>query len=218
MTSSHYSLEATKDFVKEGELASFIVTRSGETNSTGSVSFSTWDGTAIAENGDYEASFEELIFEAGQKQATVEVEIELDEEKEENEYFIATLAPVNDNDTVSADITQVIEDVPALDPAASIYSISRLGGSSIKEGSKAKFRIQRTGNIVFPGSVRIYTTNGSAKAATDFRGQSRILTFNAGQTSKDVKISIRRDNVSEENEYFYVNIKKPAILMLLKEG
>jgi hypothetical protein len=55
--------------------------------------------------------------------------------------------------------------------------------------------------------VNYATANGSAKAGNDYTAvPATLLTFTAGQTSKTVKVNVKRDTAREANEAFLVKL------------
>ena len=58
--------------------------------------------------------------------------------------------------------------------------------------------------------LKYTTANGSATSGLDYVGVTNgLLTFNAGETSKTISISILNDNISEFDESFLVNLFIP---------
>jgi hypothetical protein len=57
-----------------------------------------------------------------------------------------------------------------------------------------------------PVTVAYATANGSATAGSDFTPRSDTLTFDQGETSKDVTITVAGDMLGESNESFFVNL------------
>lgn len=53
---------------------------------------------------------------------------------------------------------------------------------------------------------RLETIDGTAEAEEDYKPIKQILTFESGQTSKDVYIDIVDDKVYEPDEFFFVKL------------
>src|SRR4051794_36928960 len=53
-----------------------------------------------------------------------------------------------------------------------------------------------------PVSVSYDTVAGSATEGTDYTGAHAVLTFDPGQTSKDIVVAINDDTTKEDNEDF----------------
>jgi endoglucanase len=54
--------------------------------------------------------------------------------------------------------------------------------------------------------VNFATADGSARPADDYQATTGSLTFNAGQTSKTVTVSVKGDRKFEWEEVFYLNL------------
>jgi hypothetical protein len=54
------------------------------------------------------------------------------------------------------------------------------------------------------------TTDASANAGTDYQAATGSLTFNPGDTSKTVEVSITGDTINEPDETFVMNISNPV--------
>jgi glucose/arabinose dehydrogenase len=85
--------------------------------------------------------------------------------------------------SLNVDAISVNEDVKT-----AIILINRIGGSD--------------GTV----SVNYSINNGTAKTEEDFRGISETITFNPGETSKEIIIPILEDTISETEEIFSLSI------------
>ena len=128
--------DATAD---EGDPVGFTITRTGGSDRTTSVSYSTSDGTAVAP-GDYAARTGTIDFAPGESSKSFEVPTVGDGRDEADNAFTATLSnPVNATIDPTANMaTGTIEDA---DPAP-VFSIA---GGSAPEGDPVGFTITRTG-------------------------------------------------------------------------
>jgi hypothetical protein len=57
--------------------------------------------------------------------------------------------------------------------------------------------------------VRVYTTNGSATAGSDYQGVDRTVSFSGG-TSQSFTLSTTSDTTAEPSETFRINLSEPA--------
>jgi hypothetical protein len=64
-------------------------------------------------------------------------------------------------------------------------------------------------------TVNYATANGTATAPIDYGSTSGILTFNPGQTSKTIAVSVNGDTTSEMMEAFFVNLSGAVNAWLL---
>lgn len=60
--------------------------------------------------------------------------------------------------------------------------------------------------------VQYGTADGTAIAGSDYVGQSGTLVFKPGETRKTIVLSVIDDDVFEEDEHFYVHLKKAVIV------
>jgi probable HAF family extracellular repeat protein len=58
-------------------------------------------------------------------------------------------------------------------------------------------------------SVNFTTLNGSALGGEDYTARAGVLTFNPGETSKTISISVNGDRKRESDETFYVRLTAP---------
>src|SRR5207249_4201721 len=59
-------------------------------------------------------------------------------------------------------------------------------------------------------TVDYATANGTATAGSDYTSASGTVTFNPGQISKTITISVSGDTTYEANETFFVNLSNPT--------
>ena len=90
-------------------------------------------------------------------------------------------------------------------PKSILYNISDV---TVEEGSEAVFVVTRSGAIDVSSSVSYYTRNGTAKEGEDYLKASGILGFAPGETSKSINVRTLSDGEIEDDEDFYVIIKK----------
>jgi hypothetical protein len=86
-----------------------------------------------------------------------------------------------------------------------------ISDASIYEGNNGSRQMTFTVTLSLPStkSVRVNyaTANGTAKTSdSDYVAKSGTLTFNPGQTSKTITISIKGDRKKESDESFFVNL------------
>ena len=62
------------------------------------------------------------------------------------------------------------------------------------------------------------TVNGSAAAGNDYQAASGNVTFDPGQTSKTVSVSVNGDRVGEPNETFFVNLSLASGNAIIADG
>lgn len=103
-----------------------------------------------------------------------------------------------------------VEQLESRDVPASL-SISDLILSEGHSGTKtATLTVQKSANDTRPVTVRVATSDGSARAGQDYNATSVTLTFNPGQTAKTVSVSVRGDKTSERDETCFVTLSSPT--------
>jgi hypothetical protein len=84
---------------------------------------------------------------------------------------------------------------------------------SVTEGNagnvNAVFTITLSQASSLPVAVNFATANGTATAGNDYVASSGVLTFNPGETSKPITVSVTSDTIAEVDETFFVNLTNP---------
>jgi hypothetical protein len=65
--------------------------------------------------------------------------------------------------------------------------------------------------------VNFATANGSATAGSDYTAAGGTLTFQPGQTTRTITVTVRGDTLKEANETFFVNLSGPTSNTLLRQ-
>lgn len=195
------SLSIAPASATEGGALTFVVTRTGDTSTAVSASYSTASGTATS-GSDFTAATGTVSFAAGQTSATVAVATIDDTTVESAEAMAVTLtAPtggsvlgtasatgtINDNDTGSSPSYIAISDAAGLEGATLVFTVTRSGST--------------TGTV----TVSFATANGTA-VGTDYFAVSGTLTFAPGETSKTISVVAKTNAAIEPDEVFYVNL------------
>ena len=159
-----------------------------------SVDYATVDGTAEA-GVDYEATSGTLIIPAGETVGTIVVPIAEDAIDEADETFTLTLRSPR-NATLSVETTTAtITDLPGLVAADSIVmEDARFLIVAVTLGAASSRTV----------TVSYATSDGSAKAGSDYRKAWGTLTVPAGQTSGRIVLVIRDDALDEFEETFWL--------------
>ncbi|HEY0430095.1 MAG TPA: Calx-beta domain-containing protein [Pyrinomonadaceae bacterium] len=195
---------ANYDFGEAGGAAVITVTRAGGAASGVSVNYATSSGTATA-GIDYTATSGTLTFAANETSKSFAVPIISDALDEPNETINLTLSsptggatPGNPNQA----ILTIVDDDPT--PSLSINDVSVTEGSA---GTvNATFTVSLSAASGQTVSVNFATADGTATAPSDYVAGSGSVTFNAGETSKQISVAVNGDTVVEGNETFSVNL------------
>jgi hypothetical protein len=194
--------------------ATFTVTLSAASGQTVTVNYATADGTAAA-GSDYVATSGTLTFNPGDTAKSIPVTINGDTTFEPNETFFVNLTtPVNA--TISDTQGQgTITNDDAAPPTPNIT----IDDPSITEGDTGTKTLNFTVSLSIPSAQTVtvdYATasaapaSGIATAGTDYVVAAGTVTFNPGQQSQPVSITIKGDKLVEPNETFFVNLSNAS--------
>ena len=138
---------------------------------------------------------------------------DLDKDKNRNEAFpfdqrnLQRIFDGNDNGMATVDIGAFELQAVSL-PTISIDDVSITEGNS---GTKnATFTITLSAQSNQPVTVDYATANDTATAGVDYNSKNGEITFNAGQTSKQVNVQVQGDNDFEPDETFFLNLSNSS--------
>ena len=179
----------------------FTVSLSQATNQPVSVDFATLDGLATA-GSDYTAAMGTLTFAAGDTSQTITVLVTGDTTSEADESFFVALSNASQGfiaDNLGVGI--IAND----DGALSISDVSKAEGNTGL--TPFTFTVSLANATTKTVTVNYATADGSATVAGgDYVAASGTLTFNPGDVSKTVTVSVKGDTVYEPDETFLVNL------------
>ncbi len=210
-TTGQPSISINNVTVTEGEnvLTVFKVSLTAPSVQTVTVDYETADGPmqeGQAQAGlDYYSAIGSLSFPPAVTSQLITVTVLEDTENEPNEAFYVNLNnPVNVALGVSQGIGTIKDNNDPL-PQLAIDNVSIVEGDS---GSPTViFKITLTPASGKTVSVNYTTTDGTAKAGTDYIGKSGVLTFTPGTTELPLSVSIKGDITAELDETFSVNLR-----------
>ena len=132
-----------------------------------------------------------------------------DDAQEETEAFTVALSnPTGatlDDDTGTGTITDDDEGAGGTPPALSIAD-----AAAVEEGGTAEFAVTLSRASTETVTVDFQTSDGTAKAGSDYTTKTGTLTFLAGQTTTTVSVSTVDDDAQEETEAFTVALSNPT--------
>ena len=192
----------------EGSAINFTVTRTGDKQTTRSVTASTainTDDTASA--NDLTANTQTLTFAPGEISKTFTVQTTQDSLFEGNETFTVSLSNPS-NDAVVSSTNGTAKGTINNDDPAPIFSIA---AAQALEGSAINFTVTRTGDAQSPQSVTVSTAINAddTASASDLTAKTETLTFATGETSKTFTVQTTQDSLFEGNETFTVSLSNP---------
>ena len=184
--------------------ATFTVTLSAPSGRSVTVDYATANGTAIAP-GDYAATSGPLTFAAGETTKTVTVQVSGDvlNEAATESFFLNLSNATNATLTDAQGLGTITEDDGTPEISINDAAVSE------NNASGANFTVSLSAPSGQTVTVDYATANGSATAPADYTAGTGTLTFNPGQTSKQVNVLVVNDLLDEIDETFNVNLSNP---------
>jgi hypothetical protein len=181
-----------------------VVLSPANSDDTVTVAYATANGSAEA-GSDYQDASGTLTFGPGQTTQTLTVWVSGDATGEPSQTFYVNLSGATG--AVIAD-AQGVGTILNDDASLSINNVSVTERNS---GSRsANFTVTLSQPLSQTVTVQYATANGTATAPSDYTAKSGSLTFNPGQTSKTISVSVRGDRTVEPNEVFFLNLSNAA--------
>ncbi|MFM2062782.1 MAG: hypothetical protein RLZZ507_2452 [Cyanobacteriota bacterium] len=190
----------------------FTVTRSGAASQPITVNFTTANGTATA-GSDFTSTSGTLTFATNETTKTITIPIIGDTIVEANETFF-----VNLSNAVNATIADGQGQGTINNDDSSSITINLSPNQTVVEGRTNSQNV--TYNVTLSSAstqtitVQFTTSNGTARAGSDYSSRSGTLTFNPGQTTQTIIIPILNDAINEANENFTVTLSSPVNAVL----
>jgi hypothetical protein len=194
----------------EGSALGFTITKTGLSELSHNVSYSTADGTATTADADYTAvGTTAVTFPSGTATQAVSVTTTSDPKYENSETLALNLSsPTNGATLGTSSATGTINN----DDVAPSFVIDNVAQN---EGVLMTFTISKGGNTntAFSHSISWATANGTAEAGLDYTTASNSVTFAVGETSKTVQVQTLTDGTNDGHgafETFFVNLSTNA--------
>lgn len=202
-----FSFSAASTTTPESGSVTLTIQRLNGSTGPASVSWTAVAGTATA--ADYTASTGTATFADGQTTRTISIPITNDTLDEIDESFSVVLSNPSAGTELGSPSTETVtiidDDTP---PAISI------AGASAPEGNAGNtplaFNVTLTGASGKAITVDYTTSNGTATAGSDYAAAAGTLTFNPGETSKQIVVQVIGDTATELNETFGVALSNPV--------
>ena|GEM_PF-1454822 len=188
--------------------AQLNVSLSAASGRTVTVNYAATGGNATGGGVDYTLASGSLSFSAGQTSKQINITIVDDSSDEFDESVIVTLSsPSNADLGAQTTHTRTITDNDA-PPTVQFSSASSSGSESSTPAQLSVGLSAASGKTV---SVNYAVSGGNASGSgVDYTLASGSLTFNPGQTSKTVDITIVNDAINEPDETIIVSLSSPS--------
>ena len=181
--------------------AVFTLQLSAQSGRTLKFNYSTSDGTATAGKDYMPVTNKEIIFTAGQTQATAQVLIIGDLLNEADETFYVNLSNVTGSNIYRKQTKGIIVN----DDRAPNIAVNDARVAEGQSGqTKLNFTVSLSEASAQTVTVNYSTADGTANANTDYLGISGTLSFAPGETSKTLSVPVLGDRISEANELMYL--------------
>ncbi|TYP74749.1 Calx-beta domain-containing protein [Paenibacillus methanolicus] len=208
------SFDAPVVTVDEGAGYAYVgVSRTGAASSL-TVDYATYGGTAT-EGTDYLAASGQITFGPGETFATIEIPITNDIQFEPAESFSVELFNVSDGVT-SIDRGTTTVTIADNDPDVP-YNPGKLGfATALTEVDEnhpdgtVSLTVARSEGTDGYVAVDYQIDGGTAGNGADFEGTGGTLSFEPGESSKTIQVTLYDDAESEGNEYFHLSLSNPT--------
>ncbi|XP_022523856.2 sodium/calcium exchanger 1a isoform X5 [Astyanax mexicanus] len=210
-----------------GSVALNVVRRGGDLTSTISVSYRTEDGTANA-GSDYEFSEGVIVFNPGEAEKEIRIEIIDDDIFEEDEHFLVHLSNIQVLSESRNNGSPVLNHVDSLaglglpstatvtifdDDHAGIFAFEEQMMHVSESIGIMEVKVVRTSGARGAVVVPYKTIEGTAKGGgEDFEDTHGVLEFQNDEISKTLQINIIDDEEYEKNKNFFMELGEPRMM------
>ncbi|MBA8804503.1 hypothetical protein FB382_002794 [Nocardioides ginsengisegetis] len=184
-----------------GATLTFPVTVANPSSQPVTVHYATTDGTAKA-GSDYTATSGDLTIPAGQTTGHIDVPVLSDTVNEPDETLTVTLTSPGYGTLGDDSATGTITNDDA-EPAVSVGDAQVSEGNS---GATLSFPVTVANPSSQAVTVHYATSDGTAKAGSDYTATSGDLTIPAGQTTGHIDVPVLSDTVEESDETLTVTV------------
>ncbi|HEY0074570.1 MAG TPA: Calx-beta domain-containing protein, partial [Abditibacteriaceae bacterium] len=196
---------ATYNVSESGVSATITVTRTANSEGAVSVSYATSNGTATA-GSDYTAATSTLSWNSGDTtDKTFTVPVTDDTSLEADETVNLTLITPSGSAVLGTQNTALLTIADNESVLSIADATSAIEGSAAEPGT-VTFELSLSPASNQSVTVDYTTTNDSAQAGSDYAAKSGTITFEPGQTSRSVTISLIGDALNEATETFVVTL------------
>ena len=184
------------------------VTLSNTTYQTVTVNYAVNAGSTATGGGvDYTLAAGSLVFNPGETSKDVSFTVNDDNLNESDERVIVDLtSPVSANIGSPSSHTYTIQDNDT--PPTVQFAIANSSGT--EAASPANLAVNLSAASSATVTVNYAVTGGTATGGVDYILAAGSLTFNPGETSKDISLTVNDDDIDENNETVIVDLASPV--------
>ncbi|CAN8003002.1 unnamed protein product [Ixodes hexagonus] len=186
-----------------------IIRRKGKIDCPATCRVETIDGTAVA-GEDYMDLRQMVLFQPGEIQRKVTVQIVDDNQWEPDETFFLRLSLPLESSNVMLGRKSVMEVTIIDDDEPGMFEFRRRGLLVRESVGSAQVAVIRTKGADGKAFVHWRTKSQTAKEGEDFYGGEGKLVFEHGETVKNIEIPIVDDFENEKDEHFEVELFDPS--------
>jgi len=195
---------------ENGGTLTVTVQRSNGSSGTAAVNYATSNGTGV-QGVDYSSTSGTLTFANGETSKTFPVTIVDNGSIDGNRTFNLTLSnPTSGSSLGSSTATVTVYDDESVTFGTGSLRYSKAAFSATETSGEAFITIQRIGGAKGLVKVNYATSNGSALAGSDYTATSGTMTFEAGETSKNFRIPLIQDSLSDPEETVNMSLNTPT--------
>jgi ELWxxDGT repeat protein len=191
---------------EDGGSVTITVVRTGGSDGTSTIGYTTRNGTALA-GTDYQAASGTLVFNAGDTSKSFVVTILDDPNSETNKIFNLSLDLPVGNDTLGSQGTAQVVIVPhgfgQLQFSSASYSVNQDAGL-------ATITVTRSVGINGAVSVNYSTSDGTGIGGVNYANTSGTLSFAPGQTSAQFVVPILDNSAGPVNQTVNLTLRAPG--------
>ncbi|XP_056891884.1 sodium/calcium exchanger 1a isoform X1 [Takifugu flavidus] len=202
-----------------GSVALNVVRRGGDLRTSVLVNYQTEDGTARSDS-DYQFTEGALLFQPGETQKVISINIVDDDIFEEDEHFLVHLSNVTVLSEGNAKVSCATLSHPCTakitildDDHAGIFTFEEETVTVSKSIGVLEVKVLRKsgacGVVVVPYSTAQGTAKGGGENFEDTHG---VLEFDNGEICKTIQVNIIDDEEYEKNKNFFIELGDPRLL------
>ncbi|HAZ43403.1 MAG TPA: hypothetical protein DCZ55_02685, partial [Cyanobacteria bacterium UBA11371] len=200
--------------VSEASNAEFAITLDRASSETVTVNYTTANGTATA-GSDYTDTTNTVTFNPGEISKNISIPVTNDSLDEENETFNVTLSSAtNANITDNQGVATINDDDNP--PTISISNTSLTEGTG--GTTNAVFTVNLSAASGQAVTVDYATAGSTAVEGDDYSLTTGTITFDPGDITKTVTVSVIGDSLDEFDETFRLNLTNPTNATLSTNG
>jgi Calx-beta domain len=163
-----------------------------------------WYGPSATAGVDYQATSGTLTIPAHTTSATIPVSVIGDRVGEPDENFWMKIS--NPNYAHLGYPTQSLATIVNDEPYVSISNAPSVTEGNTGTTTTMNFTVSLSAPATAPITVTFATADGSALSGSDYVANSNSVTFNVGDQTKTIPVTVKGDRIGEGDEYLYVNL------------